>query len=115
MTNPKLAIAMTMAALLSAGLVTISAGAQNPSTPLPPPQQSRPVPPNGGSSSDPDQQSTNPTPNTLGSELSHSNGVIKPPSTGDQGVIPPPTNGTQSTPVIPPPGTPGGNPNVQPK
>jgi hypothetical protein len=116
MTNPKLAIAVTMAALVSAGLVTFSAGAQNPSTPPPPPQLGRPMSPNGGSFAT-GHEGTNQTPNqnSLGNELSHSNGVITPPSTRDQGVLRPPANGTQSTPVIPPPGTPGGNQNVQPK
>ena len=35
--------------------------------------------------------------------------------TGDQGVVPPPKAGPQSTPVIPPPGTPGGNQQIRPK
>jgi hypothetical protein len=115
MTNPKLTVAVILAALLSPGLATISAGAQNPSTP-PRPQQTHPMLSNGGSSGS-SQQGTNPTPNqnSLGNELSHSSGVIKPPLTRDQDVIPPPSTGKQSTPVIPPPGTPGGNQNVQPK
>lgn len=115
MTNPKLAIALTIAALLSPGLVAISADAQNPST-TPTPQQSHPLRPNEGSS-DSSRQGTNPTPNqpSLGNDLSHSRGVIRPPPTGDQAVVPPPPSSKQSTPVIPPPGTPGGNQNVQPK
>jgi hypothetical protein len=44
-----------------------------------------------------------------------SSGIIQPPPTGDQGVIVPPDQGAGRTPVIPPPGTPGGNPSVQPK
>ena len=40
---------------------------------------------------------------------------LPPPQTGDQGVVSPPKAGPQSTPVIPPPGTPGGNQEVQPK
>jgi len=44
-----------------------------------------------------------------------SNGVIKPPQTGDRSVLAPPDMGTASTPVIPPPGTPGGDPNVKPQ
>jgi hypothetical protein len=42
-------------------------------------------------------------------------GVIQPPATGDDGVIAPRNRGNTPTPEIRPPGTPGGNPNVQPK
>ena len=45
-----------------------------------------------------------------------SDGVIHPPATGDQGVVrPPETSQSMPMPVIPPPGSPGGNPNVKPK
>lgn len=45
-----------------------------------------------------------------------SNGVIQPPAVGDSGVVKPPDTGSaMPMPVIPPPGTPGGNPSVQPK
>ena len=40
-------------------------------------------------------------------------GVIQPPSTGDNGVIVP--KNQSRTPTLKPPGTPGGNPNVEPK
>jgi len=56
--------------------------------------------------------------NALGSlshQLSRSGGVIHPPPSGDRSIVQPPKQGTSSTPVIPPPGTPGGNPLVQPK
>lgn len=43
-------------------------------------------------------------------------GVIEPPAVGDRGVLKPPATGAEMPmPVIPPPGTPGGNPTVQPK
>jgi hypothetical protein len=51
----------------------------------------------------------------LGGQLSHSDGVIAPPHTGDTNVVPPPNEGISRTPVIPAPGTPGGNPAIQPK
>jgi hypothetical protein len=57
------------------------------------------TPPPGGSPSD---------------KLSRSHGVIEPPPTGDRGVIAPRPDQSR-TPVVPPPGTPGGNPEVQPK
>ncbi len=42
-------------------------------------------------------------------------GVIQPPATGDNGVIEPRNRANTPTPEIRPPGTPGGDPNVQPK
>ncbi len=50
---------------------------------------------------------------SLSNKLGQSNGVICPPNV-DPG-IKAPTPETGKTPVIPPPGSPGGNPNVQPK
>jgi hypothetical protein len=54
-------------------------------------------------------------PSTLSRELNRSSGVIHPPPTGDGSVVAPPNQGTSSMPVIPPPGSPGGNPRLQPK
>jgi hypothetical protein len=53
------------------------------------------------------------SPGTLSDKLSQSNGVICPPNV-DQGMKAPTPN-TGKMPVIPPPGSPGGNPSVQPK
>lgn len=50
---------------------------------------------------------------TLGEQLNQSNGVICPPEIDPEMKAPTPPGG--STPVIPLPGSPGGNPNVQPK
>jgi len=53
---------------------------------------------------------------TLSEQLDESKGVIDPPSVGDAEIhapAPEPLPGT--TPVIPPPGTPGGDPSIQPK
>jgi len=52
-------------------------------------------------------------PDAASRDLSHSCGVISPPATGDTGVVQVPNQG--SMPVIPPPGTPGGDSSVQPK
>jgi hypothetical protein len=65
------------------------------------------APPQSGTSAAPE--------GSLSHELNRSGGVIHPPPTGNSGVIPPPNQGTSRTPVIPPPGSPGGNPKVQPK
>jgi hypothetical protein len=53
---------------------------------------------------------------TLSERLDRNSGVIHPPAGVDPGIaasVPDPH--PNSTPVIPPPGTPGGNPSVQPK
>lgn len=80
--------------------------------------QTRPTAANGDESAAPPQQ---PQPGagaargSLSHELSRSGGVIQPPPSADRGVVSPPNQGTSRTPVIPPPGTPGGNPLIQPK
>jgi hypothetical protein len=50
---------------------------------------------------------------TLSQKLGQTNGVICPPDI-DRGMKAP-TPDAGKTPVIPPPGSPGGNPNIQPK
>jgi hypothetical protein len=50
----------------------------------------------------------------LGDRLAQSKGVICPPAGVDPGIAAPPAGGGR-TPVIPPPGTPGGDPNIIPK
>jgi hypothetical protein len=53
---------------------------------------------------------------TLSGRLNSTGGVIHPPSEVDPGAVkPPPQMPPQSTPVVPPPGTPGGDEQVQPK
>lgn len=66
----------------------------------------------------PDQRNTPAVPPASGatsSDLSRSGGVVTPPAGVDPEMkqTPPPTGATM--PVIPPPGTPGGNPAVKPK
>jgi hypothetical protein len=51
---------------------------------------------------------------SLSEQLAHSNGVICPPSDIDREMRKPAAP-TGTMPVIPPPGSPGGNPRVQPK
>ena len=50
---------------------------------------------------------------TLSDKLAQSNGVICPPNVDP--AIKAPTPNAGKMPVIPPPGSPGGNPNLQPK
>ena len=54
---------------------------------------------------------------SLAEELERSEGVIAPPDPGvDPGLVKPaPDTGAVTTPVIPPPGSPGGGPNVRPR
>jgi hypothetical protein len=49
----------------------------------------------------------------LSDKLAQSNGVICPPNVDP--AIKAPTPNAGKIPVIPPPGSPGGNPNIQPK
>ena len=61
-------------------------------------------------------QARPPAPGTLSEQLSRSGGVIQPPPQVDRKIeAPTPDPGAQSMPVIPPPGTPGGDPTVKPK
>jgi len=70
----------------------------------------------------PPNASGNGSPSDLGTgqsrrngDLSHSQGVMLPPDTGDPAVKPPPNAGSANTPVIPPPGTPGGRQDIKPQ
>jgi hypothetical protein len=70
---------------------------------------------------DADAKNTSPTMpstgETLSEKLDKSGGVIKPPAGVDPGIHMPAKDSSvgSSMPVIPPPGTPGGNQSVQPK
>lgn len=57
------------------------------------------------------------TPGAAGPNGCQSNGVIHPPATGDSGgvITPPDSTKEMPMPVIPPPGSPGGNSTVKPK
>jgi hypothetical protein len=56
-----------------------------------------------------------PADGTLSSDLNRSGGVITPPADVDPGMKETPPPSGARTPVIPPPGTPGGNQAVKPK
>ena len=62
----------------------------------------------------PDGVTTGQSGEPLGDKLAKSGGVLCPPSTADSEIHAPTPEGG-NTPVIPPPGSPGGNPNVVPK
>jgi len=108
---------------LSLVLASASAGvhAQAPPTPATPPQATAPAPsqnaacaPNERATATPDGITTGRAGEPLADKLAKTNGVLCPPSGIDPDMhAPTPDGGT--TPVIPPPGSPGGNPNVLPK
>jgi hypothetical protein len=93
------------------------------SVPLALAQSQQPAPPLTAPSQGPDCRRANglpPKPGdttgsaTLSEELARSKGVICPPGGIDPGISIPPVGGGVM-PVIPPPGTPGGDPNLVPK
>jgi hypothetical protein len=100
------------------------AGAQSPPTRATPPAQTappapadnctpmQPVLPRGTIA--PEGSTTGQRAEPLGDKLAKSNGVLCPPA-GVDPEIRAPTPDTGNTPVIPPPGSPGGDPSVRPK
>jgi hypothetical protein len=101
--------------------VSAVAHAQAPPTPATPPQATAPAPdqnpacaPNVRATATPDGITTGRAGEPLGDKLAKTNGVLCPPSGVDPEMhAPTPEGGT--TPVIPPPGSPGGDQRVQPK
>jgi hypothetical protein len=103
-----------------------AAGAQAPPTPVTPMAQTAPPPPARTSDCEPmkpapprgtvapEGATTGQASEPLGDKLARSNGVLCPPG-GVDPEIRAPTPDTGNTPVIPPPGSPGGDPNVLPK
>ena len=64
----------------------------------------------------PNSLNTGSSTGTLSDKLERSDGVITPRANVDPGIkTTPPVTNPGTMPVIPPPGSPGGNPNVQPK
>src|SRR6476620_224466 len=106
--------AVVIALLIGVGWPGSAAAQSSGNTP-----PARPESPAPQAACPPDVQSSPPTvggpasPN-LSDKLADSKGVICPPAGVDRDInVPPPGGGELK--VIPPPGSPGGNPNVQPK
>jgi hypothetical protein len=106
--------------------VSAAASAQAPPAPTTPPAQTAPPqaartancapmqqPAHPGSSA-PEGTTTGQRAEPLGDKLARSDGVLCPPA-GVDPEIRAPTPETGNTPVIPPPGSPGGDPTVRPK
>ncbi len=113
--------------LLSCALIAVSgvALAQAPPTPATPPAQTAPppvrathcvpMPPTSQHGSvSPEGTTTGQRAEPLSDKLARSDGVLCPPA-GVDPEIRAPTPETGNTPVIPPPGSPGGDPTVRPK
>jgi hypothetical protein len=118
---------MKPALLLSCVLMATSelASAQAPPTPATPPAQTAPPAPTRVTNCAPTQSTpqgkiapqgttTGQSNESLGDKLAKSDGVLCPPA-GVDPEMRAPTPDTGNTPVIPPPGSPGGNPNIRPK
>ncbi|MDB5503152.1 MAG: hypothetical protein JWR89_3054 [Tardiphaga sp.] len=115
---------LLLASFLIAGCS--AAFAQAPPTPATPSAQIAPVPPRGATNCTPTETgprgtitpngnaTTGQSPEPLADKLARSDGVLCPP-TGVDSEIHAPTPDTGNTPVIPPPGSPGGDPSVRPK
>jgi hypothetical protein len=104
--------------MIMAGGVT-SAWAQNPNVlqqqapNMPPPQQ---MPAEKVEPHDPSTTGSTGSTGTLSDKLNKSDGVIRPPDVGASGrTVKPPVPDPGTMPVIPPPGSPGGNQQVEPK
>jgi hypothetical protein len=117
LTPPLMAVICLCAGIAIAGEQTRGATSEGPNRSLDQNAQTQPTAPNRSESTLPQQpqSGSSAASDSLSRELNRSGGVIHPPPTGDGGVVAPPNQGTSRTPVIPPPGTPGGNPLVQPK
>jgi hypothetical protein len=113
---------------VACALATVSgaAGAQAPPVPATPPAQTAPPAPGRAVNCTPMQSApqrgtvapegttTGQRAEPLGDKLARSDGVLCPPSGVDPEIHAPTPDGG-NTPVIPPPGSPGGDPNIRPK
>jgi hypothetical protein len=104
---------LRMLSLTALILAAVPAVAQNPQ-PTSPANPTVPIaPPNAPS---PPPEKIAPPNGNLSNRLSQQKGTITPPTNVDPGMtVRPPRNGAVTTPVIPPPGSPGGNGSVIPK
>src|SRR3954471_13426221 len=119
MTKKSLVLSVVIMAASSAAF------AQAPPTPVTPPAQTAPPPVRGANNCAPTESTqqgsiapqggtTGQRAEPLGDKLARSDGVLCPPA-GVDPAIRAPTPDTGNTPVIPPPGSPGGDPTIRPK
>jgi hypothetical protein len=110
MRSTTIAVALAAAALLATTTAQAQSNRSEPPSSLSP--SNRNCAPGLGNVAPPSNETTGNRP--LIEQLSESKGVICPPAGIDPGIAVPPVGGGR-TPVIPPPGSPGGDPNLQPK
>jgi hypothetical protein len=119
---------MTRTSLFLSGVLIALSGAafaQAPPTPVTPPAQTAPPPVSGTNNCAPTESTpqgtvapqgstTGQRAEPLGDKLARSDGVLCPPA-GVDPAMRAPTPDTGNTPVIRPPGSPGGDPTIRPK
>ncbi|WP_439358610.1 hypothetical protein [Bradyrhizobium sp. DASA03007] len=116
----------TTSNIILAGFLIAASGnaiAQAPPAPATPPQQTAPPSPQHPTNCtaqdrlnrQPDGTTTGQAREPLGDKLAKSEGVLCPPAGIDPEMHAPAPDTGANTPVIPPPGSPGGDPNVRPK
>jgi hypothetical protein len=107
-------IAAVVATVATLSMLIVQAQLDRPVAPPPLAQPSYPrdCPPSVGNNGPSSNETTGGR--TLSDQLSQSKGVICPPAGIDPDISVPPIGGGR-TPVIPPPGTPGGDLSIQPK
>jgi hypothetical protein len=101
--------ALSLTALLLAAAPALaqnpqSTSPQNPTVPVAPPNAPAPPP-----------EKIAPAHGNLSDRLARHDGTITPPDVDPGMTVKPPPNSVGKTPVIPPPGSPGGNKSVVPK
>jgi hypothetical protein len=116
----------TTSKIILASLLIAASGsaiAQAPPAPATPPQQTAPPSPQHATNCTPqdrpnrsaDGTTTGQSREPLGDKLAKSDGVLCPPSGVDPEMHAPAPSTNGAMPVIPPPGSPGGDPTVRPK
>ena len=110
---------LLVATLLAAAGVVHAQAPPAPATPMaetapPAPQRSSECAPTKPGMNAQQEATVGQSNEALGDKLARSNGVLCPPS-GVDPEIRAPTPETGNTPVIPPPGSPGGDPSIRPK
>jgi hypothetical protein len=104
-------VAVVVATVAALSIPTAHAQLDRPVAPPALSQPLNPCPPGVGNNTASNETTGS---STLSDRLSQSKGVICPPAGIDPGISVAPSGGGR-TPVIPPPGTPGGDPSIQPK
>lgn len=113
MTGARLSLSLALALLASGTALAQRPQVTNPQT-TSPQNPTVPVPPRSSPSTPPERIAPAEG-GSLSQDLSRDRGTVKPPSVDPGMTVAPPRNGSGTMPVIPPPGSPGGNQSVVPK